>query len=263
MQTYTLAEGIEAGCVRVHSSEVAGRIFGMEISPALRMMSDENSWNAIYLDNIMSIGAAVVHGGTLISRSTLRDGAEIMSGCSVRSSYVGRGALVGCSMELDRVYIDDGAVVCRKLPGDRAADSDYKRRIQPEVAIGTGVSLHAEVQLGSGAVIPVQQSIELLGRFGTRQRMVTVYGSGHGALYSVGCQFGITFKQFMERVYSGVQTTEASADQYKPHQRGFLRAGRRVQEAFNDSGSIVNDLIGKHQEWLNNLTKERGSSKPE
>lgn len=154
--------------------------------------------------------------------------------CLKSNVTVGRGVTIG-----ERVLILDGAQVC---VGKVRAHSSDARKIGRDSTIGPEVVLHDEVELNSGAIVPSQRTIVSLGNFGAKNRVVTIYGSEEGPLYSIGCQIGVHYGQIKEHVIANTHTTAESASTYAPYLGVFNEIGRVVQDAFDQELSHVYEM---------------------
>jgi acetyltransferase-like isoleucine patch superfamily enzyme len=155
-------------------------------------------------------------------------------------SFIGDRVLVGPRVRIGhRALIMDDAQIC---PGDVTKHSTDARKIGAFATIGPGVLLHDEVELGENAIVPTQRTIVSLGNFGAKNRVVTIYGSDTGPLYSVGCQMGIQYSALVGRVGNATVTTEESASTYSPFLHVFNEIGRVVQQAYDAEANLVAEL---------------------
>lgn len=148
-------------------------------------------------------------------------------------------------------YFSDGSSVDPKDPSYKG--HSYMREIQDGVIVGPKVALPSDVQLGTNAVIPTQDSIVQVGRYGESQRMVTIYGSDGGPLYSVACQSGIDMPKLRTRIIGNEGTSPESAAGYRPHIPLFEELGVVVQQVFEREANLVEELIEKRDEALQKI----------
>lgn len=110
------------------------------------------------------------------------------------------------------------------------------------VAVGPRVLLPDEVELGNDAMVPTQGTIVAIGHFGSKGRIVTIYGSDEGPRFSIGCQAGKTFREIKHNVTHNTHTTRASANSYRRFLPVFSKIGRVVQKAYDREGGLIEEL---------------------
>lgn len=185
--------------------------------------------------------------------SVLRAQVEVYNGAEIgQDTWVGKRVVIGENTYLgDRTDVGANSYIAQSA---RIADIDAERlsliersgldprTLEKGAIIGPQVVLPSEVQLAPYAVVPTSDSILQLGPFGTRHRMVTVYGSDRRPLYSVGCQFGISLERLLERANKATDTTQASGADYLDNQHRLRDAGQQVQDAYMGSLPLVRAL---------------------
>ena len=175
--------------------------------------------------------------------------AEIGVNTTIRSeARIGQGASIG-----GFGFIGRGVTI----PGLVRRRHTYHDEIRDNAVIGHGVTLPAEYQLGNDAVIPNSNCITSVGRLGSTQRMVTVYGSDEGPLYGVGCQFGIAEDVFHARVTSSTETHSDSAADYARYWSVLTAAGLMVQRAYELAHTQVEDLRAEARVALTERASQR------
>lgn len=189
----------------------------------------------------------------------VQNGALIEEGVRLGGEVsVGAGSTIGCGGFLDanvvvgpnvtirhNSLIMAGAKVC---PDKVKSKSSNARELGGDVIVGPGVKLHNEVELGYGAIVPTQRTIAHIGSFGDKNRIVTIYGSDDGPLFSVGCQMGIDYDTFKDRVGSHEDTEADSANTYDPYLDIFNKIGHVVQTAYDGETALIEDLKAMHRE---------------
>lgn len=150
------------------------------------------------------------------------------------------------SIPYGRAFFDHNSGV---EPSIHLTRHTFLRTVHENISVGAGVILPSEVQLGEGAVIPVQNSIQQIGRFGDSQRMVTAYGSPEGPLYSVGCQYGISINTFRMRAKTNTETSAASAGDYLNNMSYIEEAGQFAQKAYEQNSNAVSDLLAHRSNY--------------
>lgn len=215
---------------------------GVHISPSAKF--DPNC----SLDLIKNIGA-----GTTIGAG-VRLGREVSLGRDVKiwgQTILGRGVKITNNFSLGiKSYIANGASVDQRR--SRVQKHEYLRITEGNITIGQGVALPDEVQLGSNAIIPTNDTIGQIGRFGTTKRMLTAYGSDDEPLVSVGCQYGITIADLKGRVSNHTGTSEASAADYARHMPEIEALGLQVQAAYEREGNLIEELVAQRDEAFAN-----------
>lgn len=215
----------------------------MSISPDAYISPHATVHPSAVINPYVSISA-----GTHISRYVeLRDLATIGGGVSIAErtgigahSIVEGGVQIGRSVSIaNSALILAGAVIC---PNKVRSVSSNGRELREEVTVGPNVLLHDEVELGSGAIIPTQKTIAMIGSFGKKRRVVTIYGSDEGPRYSIGCMMGRPFDKVKEHVMGSTNTTEASANAYLPFLDIFNEIGGTVQRAYDAETGLVEEL---------------------
>jgi carbonic anhydrase/acetyltransferase-like protein (isoleucine patch superfamily) len=156
-----------------------------------------------------------------------------------RRVHVGPDVHIG---EMALILAD--AVIC---PNPVQSASSDGRKLESEVSVGRGVHLHDEVELGQFAIVPTQDTIAHIGAFGRKGRVITVYGSDDGPLYSLGCNIGLSFHGIKANILHnyvepGHHTTVASAGSYVPWLPVFNLMGATVQKAYDREAGIVDEL---------------------
>lgn len=168
--------------------------------------------------------ALIGFGSVICDRATIGPSVIIRSGCLILQD----------------------AKVC---PGKVRSSSTDGRKIMSDSTIGEGVKLHDEVELDENAIVPNQNTITHLGYFGSKNRVVTIYGSDEGPRYSIGCQIGRTFNQIRANIDDNTHTTRSSADTYVPYLDVFNSIGAQVQNAYDDSRSQIDELMAMRIEY--------------
>jgi acyl-[acyl carrier protein]--UDP-N-acetylglucosamine O-acyltransferase len=155
-------------------------------------------------------------------------------------SYIGAGVNIGPDVRigLSAIILED-AQICTNAVKSASRNA---RTLQDRVSIGRGVRLHDEVELGPDAIVPNQRTIAFLGNLGRKGRVVTIYGSDTGPLYSVGCQLGITHYDFDRSVQESQNTTSESAQAYMPYLDILNQIGVVVQSAYDNSRPAIEEL---------------------
>jgi len=191
----------------------------------------------------VGIGRHVVIGSnvTIGEGSMILDDATIGNNCFFESGVtIGRKVKVGSGALILR-----GARVC---PNPVVSESSDARKLEDDVSIGREVFLHDEVELANDAIVPSQRTIAALGNFGTKNRVVTVYGSHTGPLYSIGCQMGADYLEIRRHILEHVGTNELSAGTYAPFLGVFQEVGAIVQQAFDSQTTAVAELLAMRSE---------------
>lgn len=208
-----------------------------KIAQTARVYPSTKIADSAEIRGMAEIGRDVVIG----SRSKIGNNTIIGEG-----SVIGENVTVGPYVKLGLgVLIMDGAKIC---PSFVRSGSKNARELLNGVTIGNGVFLHNEVEIGQGAIIPTQRTIACLGNFGSKNRVVTVYGSDKGPLYSIGCQIGVPYEHFEDHVARATFTVQSSADTYRPFLHIFASVGEVVQEAYNGEAQTVQMLKVRRDE---------------
>ncbi|CAN5462427.1 hypothetical protein BH10PAT3_BH10PAT3_6210 [soil metagenome] len=190
-------------------------------------------------------GGTVIHAGTTLEAG-VKLGDEVTIG---RSSYLSRCVRIGSV-----AFIGERNFFAPRsgLRHDYSYRSHvYMRQTRDDVTVGPGVILPSEAQIGSSAIIPTRGCIQQIGRFGTSQRMVTIYGGMEGPLYSVGCQFGIDGATFIDRVTNVTDTKPESAQDYAKHMSAIQALGVQVQRVYEREDNLVEELAQQQMELCN------------
>lgn len=160
-------------------------------------------------------------------------------------SVIGTGVTIGPKVRIGcGALILDRAKIC---PNNVLSVSSDGRTLLDNVTIGHSVLLHDEVELGAGAIIPNQRTIAMIGNFGSKNRVVTIYGSDAGPCYSIGCQIGVHLSVFKSNVASSYMTSSESAATYAPYLDTFQQIGCVVQAAYDTAASQVADLKARRR----------------
>ncbi len=178
----------------------------------------------------VTIGASCYIGGS----STICGGSWIGN-----SVHVGPNVLIG-----DYALIQGFARIC---PDRVSSGSSDARRLLAGATIGEGVLLHNEVELGLHATIPSQRTIASLGNFGTKNRVVTIYGSNEGPRFSIGCQVGVTWETIRSNIRLSEHTQPESAATYEPFLPVFKQVAAVVQKAYDRESNHVAELQAMRQ----------------
>ncbi len=196
--------------------------------------------------------------------ASIHDTATIMKGASVGpNSSVGAMSVVNSAAELswdvhvlERVTVGAGVVVghatlfmhgAKICPDYVNRHSSDARKVSPMSTIGLGVDLHNEVELGPGAIVPSQRTIMHIGHFGSKNRVVTIYGSELGPRFSIGCQVGVDLDTIRDRVANNSVSSPSSAGTYTPYLPMFDAVGRQVQDAYNQERDTIEYLMEYRQ----------------
>lgn len=187
-------------------------------------------------------GVTVGSGGSIGNSCRIHREAVIAQGCDIRN-----GVIIGARVRIGRnVLLLNGAKVC---PNDVRSRSSDARKLLDFVTIGKSVLLHDEVEIGEGAVIPTQRTIACIGNLGSKNRIVTIYGSDLGPRYSVGCQIGVDYDQLSGNVGAHSYTTAQSADTYAPFLPVFQEVGLIVQRAYDGESALVAEMLAMRNDW--------------
>lgn len=190
-------------------------------------------------------GSSVGRGAVIGNDVTLGNNSHVLYGTKVgESSFIGDGVIIGPNVKiLQQCLIMDGAQVC---PNDVSSGSSNARELRDGVSVGPGVFLHDEVELGVGAIVPTQRTIQSIGNFGSKNRVLTIHGSDHGPRISIGCQVSISLHRARSRINTSYGEAEAgSADTYAPYLSVFESIGRQVQKAYYAEEDLVREIKAK------------------
>ncbi len=190
-----------------------------------------------YIGSVKRIGSNCLIGDGVI----IDDGVEIGERITIGDKTVLENG-VTLTDELDvgaQVFFCAGSSIDSM---QRERTHHYLRSIHDRTIIGPRVVLPSEVQIGPYAVVPTTKSIAQIGPFGESKRMVTVNGSDDGPQYNVGCQKGISYETFKERICSSEETTETSAADYKKNLKRIARLAEKVQRAYSKEPALVSEL---------------------
>jgi len=186
----------------------------------------------VTVQDAVTIGA----NSSIGHRVTFRSGAQVESGAHIES-----GVVIGPRARIGKdALILNGAQVS---PHDVTSMSSNARQLEHAVTIGKGVLLDDEVELGAYAVVPTQRTIAAIGKFGDKNRVVTIYGSSDGPRYSIGCQMGMPFGIISQRVKDSENTNDGSAMTYRPFLDIFSQVGLVVQKAYDNEANYVAELM--------------------
>ncbi len=204
---------------------------------------------AVYNPETVKIGeGARVHTGAFLHDNVFLDRnveigerTEIGSNCSIRrGSVIGHDVLMGPGVIMaPEALIMENAQICINAVVKHSSNA---RQFLNGVSIGPNVLLHDEVELGFSAIVPSQRTIAHLGHLGSKNRVVTIYGSDDGPRYSIGCQIGIDFSTVKERVANGTATQIGSANTYTPFLGAFAEIGSAVQAAYEKETWLVEEI---------------------
>ena len=193
--------------------------------------------------------------------SVIKRGAELDAGVSIgvntivgREVCIGTGSDVGSDVVIGprvrigrKTLIMDSVIIC---PNNVKSVSSDGRKIGNRNSIGFGVLLHDEVELADEAIVPTQRTIVSIGNLGVKNRVVTIYGSGHGVpLYSIGCQVGVRFERIEANIARQANTTLESASTYTPFLPTFLEIGAVVQRAYEQESNAIEELLAARREY--------------
>lgn len=143
------------------------------------------------------------------------------------------------------VCIGEGVLIMAKAqicPNSVESESSNARLILDNASIGPEVKLDDEVEIGVDAIIPTQQTIANIGKFGAKNRVVTIYGSEYGPRYSIGCQIGEDFRAIKMRILSSKDTMPESAATYHPYLGVFEEIGSIVQHAYEKEDKLIDEI---------------------
>jgi carbonic anhydrase/acetyltransferase-like protein (isoleucine patch superfamily) len=196
---------------------------------------------------------ADVHPDAMVSGALIRDYAHISSEANIGEdtsiglhTFIGANVLIGPRVMIEgKCLIKEDAIIC---PNDVVSKSSNARQIDSGTIVGPGVYLHDEVELASEAIIPTQGTIVSIGVFGTKHRVVTIYGNDEYPRYSIGCQKGVDFRTFKDRVKDNLQTTPESASTYRPFVESCRQLGYVVQKAYHRETKLIEELRAEHEE---------------
>lgn len=173
---------------------------------------------------------------------TIKEG-SVVGACSTIDSaaYIGKVVTIGSNVAVHtQAMVLDGAKICKDSV---EVHSTNARQIGMMASIGEDVVLHGEVELGVGAIVPSQRTITHLGHLGSKNRVVTIYGSEVGPRYSVGCQVGVSLDKIAERVNVASNTARESADSYIPYLPIFDSLGQVVQKAYDQERATIDAMM--------------------
>ncbi len=139
------------------------------------------------------------------------------------------------------VEIGGGVYFAREsaiAPPTRPNSSSIIRKIRDRSAIGAGVILPGEVQIGEAAIVPSQATIDQIEVVGDETHTITVYGSDLEPLYSLADSFGVNFDRLKREISSatGDPTSHAS------NLSAIEAAGARVQSAYERHIDLADEL---------------------
>ncbi len=156
-------------------------------------------------------------------------------------SYIDAGVVIGPNVTVSNLtLIMAGATIC---PDDVSKHSTAAREIGAGASVGPKVLLHNEVELGEGAIVPTQRTITHIGNFGKKNRVITIYGSTDGPLFSLGCHVGRSFEEIKTAVTDNEHSTDESAATYVPYLPIFNEIGKAVQEAYAKETNLINEML--------------------
>lgn len=186
-------------------------------------------------------GVIVQPGANICDSATIKSGSHIGRGTQIgEQTYIDGGVTIGPRVIISRfVLVMERARIC---PNNVLSVSSDGRSIGANSSIGPGVLLHDEVEIGAYAIIPTQRTIAHLGNLGSKNRVVTVYGSDYGPRYSIGCQIGIDFDDFICRVAKSTSTVTESSSTYVPYLNVFNDLGSVVQTAYEQESGLVDEI---------------------
>lgn len=214
---------------------------------------DIDSETTISNDAILGVIKKIGKGCTIGSQVILKDGVFLGSNVWLDSQTIlERGVRITKGFVIGhRAYFAENASVERL--GPVPVQHTYRRTLHENVTIGPNVTLPSEVQLGVYAVVPTTESVGQIGRFGTKKRMVTAYGSPEGPLYGVGCQYGISANIFRARISNSTGTSNESALDYFKHFEEIEALGMKVQTAYDLETALVEELLAQRHEAFASL----------
>lgn len=195
------------------------------------------SSTALFGPGVVISGSATVDVEVLI-------GARAQVGESARIQYqttVGDGTKVG-----EHAVINAGCVI-----GDDV-EVGNETKLRNAVTIASGLEIPPETQIGEYQVVPNNESLTTLGRFGASKRFVTIHGSFDGPRFSIGCQYSVSWDTIRKRIESGTETTPESAKSYHRYLDVFKRVGSLTQQAFMDDHKLAEELKKEAQELRQN-----------
>lgn len=148
--------------------------------------------------------------------------------------------LVGPNVYIEAgVLLMAGSTVCRN---EVMKTSSNGRQLENNVSVGPGVRLHDEVEIGAGAVIPSQDCIAHIGSFGTKNRVITVYGSELGPRFSLGCHIGVDYEYMSWQIKAANHSSSDSAASYRPYLGVFASIGGTVQQAYGHEKKLIREI---------------------
>lgn len=197
--------------------------------------------------NLLSTTTSVGNGSKIFGLVATEEGVVIGRSTQIAGpAFIGEGVRIG-----PKVRIDEGAMIlegARICPDDVSSRSSDARTLGPNVSVGPCVSLHNEAELGPRAIVPTQRTVACIGNFGTKNRVVTVYGSLDGPRYSIGCQIGVSLHEIEDNVNDSTNTSAQSAATYLPYLPVFRSIGSNVQQAFDREQPLVDEMIARRTE---------------
>lgn len=200
----------------------------------------------VELEHFVRIGRYTqIHTGAKIREGVLvGDESRVGSYSTITGpSYIGNNVTVGPEVTIDSgAVIFNGAQVC---PNKVKSVSSDGRSLAGSVTVGPHVLLHDEVELGFRAIVPTQRTIASLGNLGSKNRVITIYGSDAGPRYSIGCQIGEPFSSIKSNVEKAKHTSPGSAGTYAPYLSVMNEIGTIVQNAYDAESKLVSELLAE------------------
>lgn len=186
-------------------------------------------------------GATIDHGTRIGNYVKIGAFATIGVDSSIgHGSIIERGVLIGSKVAIGELaLLMENAQVC---PNSVHTNSSDARTLQRHVSVGPNVLLHDEVELGPYAIIPSQRTIAHIGSLGSKNRVVTIYGSDEGPRYSIGCQIGESLDVIKDHINKHLHTSDDSAATYRPFIGIFDEIGTAVQTAYDKAAPLVAEI---------------------
>lgn len=190
---------------------------------------------------------AVIHPGRIAGDAVIGNGSLVLANVKIGyGTIIDSKALILPNVTIGpRVRIGRAALLmtgARVCPDDVADKSSNARELGHGVTIGENVVLDNAVEIGDGAIIPAQNTIATIGKFGDKQRTVTIYGSDDGPRFSIGCNIGVDLGLIKEHVAGATYTSVSSASAYDPYIGVFESIGKVVQEAYRDNHTLIDEI---------------------
>lgn len=208
---------------------------GVYIASAGRMMARQ-----VGARSLISAGAFIDEAVIIGTDVKVGDHAEILWGAFIGDGVrIGNYATVGSGAVVNEGVVFPGLGRCR-------SNGSYASTIRQNSVLAGNLVMPKEFQVGPDAVIPGRECIATIGRFGVHKRMVTIYGGIDGQpLFGVGCQFGITESEFLNRVNESTETVPASTQDYLRNWARISEIAAEIQRAFELRRTQADDLLAE------------------